>query len=294
MAGQSTVGALWLPDPEGPWDHEGVTTHVPTLREVAEAPDHYISQVPPPARRIIAPNFTLIFSPSSTASVTSHLRTTVDKLDDTIAEVRRHLRDAGFTGNVWQITASSRPEGLGRLLAERGFVPATRPPYEPRMTAMVLQTPPAITASEHAVEVRLVSNIEEFREVIRLAMEIFNESPEDAAGWFEAVPALWASHDGVSRYTHVALLDGRPVGFGFAVVCGTAVLLGGSGVLESARGRGVYRALVAARWQEAARLGHSGLIIQAGAMSRPILERCGFEAVSTIEQFDDVSLASKT
>ena len=29
-------------------------------------------------------------------------------------------------------------------------------------------------------------------------------------------------------------------------------------------------------------------------MSRPILERCGFEAVSTIEQFDDVSLASKT
>jgi GNAT superfamily N-acetyltransferase len=269
-----------------------VTTSAPTLREAAEDCDNYINIVPPPSRRIITPEFTLLLSPSTAMSTTSHIRTTADRLDATIAEVRRQLRDAGYTRTAWQVGASSRPQGLGRMLLERGFVPATRPPYEPRMTAMALAAPPAMTDVDPAIEVRLVRDIEEFRGVIRLAMEVFNESPEDAAGWFEAVPTFWAAHDGINRYTHMALLEGRLVGFGFALVCGPGVLLGGSGVLESARGRGVYRALVAARWHEAARLGHSGLLIHAGAMSRPILERCGFEVVCDVEQFDDAAFAA--
>jgi len=170
-------------------------------------------------------------------------------------------------------------------------VPATRPPYEPLSTAMVLAARPEISASAR-VEVRLAGNIDQYRLAIRIAMEAFNESPEDAAAWNEAVPALWASHDGIHLFTHVAYLEGQPVGFGFASVAGGGMLLGGSGVLEAARGHGVYRALVAARWEQAARLGHQGLIIHAGSMSRPILERCGFEAVCEIHALEDLALLS--
>jgi len=269
-----------------------VTTLPLTLRELAEEPDHFVTEVPPPARRIITPRFTLTLSPSPTQSTTSHLRTTVDELDATLAEVRHLVREAGFVGNVWHIGPSSRPDGLGPLLLARGFAPAVRPPYEPVSTAMALTRPPALSPAREGLEVRLVRDVDEYREAIRIAMEAFNEPEEDAAAWYEAVPALWAAHDGVNRYTHLAFLDGRPVGFAFAVAAGGGMLLGGSGVLASARGRGVYRALVGARWDEAQRAGHQGVVIHAGSMSRPVLERCGFEAVCQIAAFEDLKLVS--
>jgi GNAT superfamily N-acetyltransferase len=263
---------------------------MPTLRELAEDPDHFITQVPPPARRFFTPRATILLSPSNTHSTTSHIRATAEDLDDTIAEVRGVLREAGFVRNVWFVSPTCEPQGLERMLLDRGFVPATRPPSEPMTTAMALGAPPALSPASTGVEARLVRNVDEYREVIRIAMEVFNESPEDAASWYEAVPSLWAAHDGVSRYTHLAFLDGRPVGFGFALACNGGVALGGSGVIEQARGRGVYRALVAARWDEAVRLGHRGLIIHAGAMSRPILARCGFEVVCEIAVLEDMGL----
>jgi len=58
--------------------------------------------------------------------------------------------------------------------------------------------------------------------------------------------------------------------------------LNGAGVLPSARGRGVYRALVAERWREAVARGTPALTVQAGAMSRPILEKLGFVAVAEV------------
>jgi GNAT superfamily N-acetyltransferase len=261
-----------------------------TLQEIAEEPDHHFNRIPSAARRHIAPGFTILFSPSNTQSATSRIRATPDDLDDTIAEVRRVVREAGYVRNVWNIGPSCRPEGLAGRLLERGFVPATRPPFEPLATAMVLAKPPAIATASAGIEVRLARDIDEYRRAILIGMEVFNETPEDAAGWLEAVPSLWAGHDGVNTFTHVAFLDGRPVGFGFASAVGRGVLLGGSGVLESARGRGVYRALVAARWNEARRLGHDGLIIHAGAMSKPILERCGFETVARIDVLEDAGL----
>ncbi|GAA2734242.1 GNAT family N-acetyltransferase [Actinocorallia aurantiaca] len=59
-----------------------------------------------------------------------------------------------------------------------------------------------------------------------------------------------------------------------------ASLWGGS-TLEEWRGRGVYRALVAARAGLAAELGYRYLQVDASEDSRPILERLGFEAVTT-------------
>jgi GNAT superfamily N-acetyltransferase len=264
-----------------------------TIQELAEEPDHYLNNIPPPSRRLCASRFTLLFSPSPTHSATTRIRTTAEELDDTIAEVRRALRDASFVRNTWHIGPSCRPEGLVERLLERGFVPATSPPYEASSTVMILARPPAHATTTTGIEVRKVSSEDEYRQAISIAMEAFNESPEDAKGWYEAVPSLWkAQADGVNQYTHIAFLDGRPVGFGFANVTRRAVLLGGSGVLESARGRGVYRALVAARWEEARRLGHEGLTIHAGSMSKPILEHCGFEAVCRIDILEDTRLVT--
>lgn len=256
------------------------------LKTFAEEPEPQITEVPSVAPRITTPKFVIGLSPTRTQSGTSCVRTTLGELDATIAEARAKLREVGWEGNVWYVGPSCRPEGLAGLLRARGFVPAARPPYEPVMTVMALVDPPAPIA-DPSIEARLVRNLDEYVQVIRVAMAAFNETEEDAASWLAAAPILWESQDGNDRFTHIAFLDGKPVGFGFSA-CGPAgILLGGSGVLPAARGRGVYRAILAARWAEAVRLGKAGLVIHAGAMSRPILERCGFQVVCQIDVLDD-------
>ena len=44
-----------------------------------------------------------------------------------------------------------------------------------------------------------------------------------------------------------------------------------------------YRALVRARWDDAVAAGQPALVVHAGALSRPILERLGFTAVAEQE-----------
>ena len=82
-------------------------------------------------------------------------------------------------------------------------------------------------------------------------------------------------------------LDGRVVAAAHAVDADGAVVLGGSATLPEARRRGAYRALVAARHAHAVRRGTPMLVIQAGAMSRPILERLGFETTAVIHVLID-------
>lgn len=261
------------------------------LRSFAEEPAPQLGPAPPPTRRIVTPKYTMELSPVPTQSVTCCVRTTVAELDATIAEVRGQARAGGYVRNVWQVGPSCTPAGLAGLLRERGFVPATRPPHEPSLTVMTLASaPPPVTTP--GLEARLCRDLEEFITAMRVAMEAFNESEEDAAGWIAAAPGLWATQDGVNYFTHIAYLDGRPAGMGFSAPGTAGVMLNGSGVAAWARGRGVYRAMLAARWQEAVKLGRPGLVIHAGAMSRPILERCGFEAVCQLEMLDDLALTT--
>jgi hypothetical protein len=65
-----------------------------------------------------------------------------------------------------------------------------------------------------------------------------------------------------------------------------AILMGGS-VLPAARGRGVYTSLVHARWQDAVDRGTPRLVVSAGAMSAPILERLGFEPIGQVRLLRD-------
>ncbi|MFJ4946782.1 GNAT family N-acetyltransferase [Streptomyces sp. NPDC088760] len=80
-----------------------------------------------------------------------------------------------------------------------------------------------------------------------------------------------------------ALADGEPVAAArMELVPGTPFAgLWGGGTVAAWRGRGIYRALVAHRARAAADRGYRYLHVDASAMSRPILERLGFHALST-------------
>jgi hypothetical protein len=84
----------------------------------------------------------------------------------------------------------------------------------------------------------------------------------------------------------LAFLDGRQAATAKAIAGPAGLLLIGGSTEPWARGRGCYRALVRARWEEAVRRGTPALVVQAGPLSEPILRRLGFERVATIEALE--------
>ncbi len=255
------------------------------VRRFAEEPNSELSEPLPPEARVQTPQFCLGMAGSRTQSTVSRVRTTEARLDETIAAVRAMLRERGYTGVTWFVGPSCEPHGLTELLLSRGFLRATEPPFEPQAEAMALvQTPPP---PPDGVEARLCRDYDEYLEALRIAMVTFEVPEEGVAGWMAAAPALWPQQDGINRMTLIAHIDGRPAGFGFAAGGPRGLLMCGSGVLAEARGRGAYRALVAARWKIAVGLNTPALVIHAGAMSLPVVERCGFERVCRIEVLVD-------
>jgi len=81
----------------------------------------------------------------------------------------------------------------------------------------------------------------------------------------------------------VAYADGEPAATGrLETPKGTPFAdLGDGGVVPRCRGTGLYRALVADRAAEAVRRGARYLYVNAWETSRPILERLGFEPLTT-------------
>ena len=89
-------------------------------------------------------------------------------------------------------------------------------------------------------------------------------------------------------WTWLAMAGDRPVSAARMLVhsgTGFASLWGG-GTAPDWRGRGIYRALVARRMEVAVGLGCEYLQVDASDMSRPILERLGFRALSVTTPYE--------
>ena len=260
------------------------------ILQFAEEPDYELPEPWLPGRRLIRPRFTLGLSPTPTNSYVTRVRTTEEEFDATIDEVRGIVRENGFVACAWFIGPSCRPAGIATLLAERGFVPATRLPWEPHFTAMTLTEPPPISSPAPGVEARLVESCEEYVRAVRAGLTAAGETEEAISRWVEAAPVGWDHENGIARMTHIALADGEVAGVGFVAYGPSAIHLGGGAILPAYRGRGVYRALVASRWRAAVEMGKPALTVHAGAMSRPILERCGFQAICRVDLLVDPAI----
>jgi hypothetical protein len=114
--------------------------------------------------------------------------------------------------------------------------------------------------------------------------EAFDMPRDDIAEARERLSERWSETVNVM---HAAWLDGELVAAGTAAPTEHGLLLYGGATLPRARGRGAYRAVLHARWEEAVGNGTPALITQGGAMSRPILERLGFERVGEVHMLLD-------
>ena len=127
---------------------------------------------------------------------------------------------------------------------------------------------------------RRIETFEEYAAANAVQWEAFESPQSEIAEAKVSLEQRW--HDTVNLM-HGVWLDGELVCAGTSTPCEHGLLLYGGATLPSARGRGAYRALIRARWDDAVALGTPALITQGGTMSRPILERLGFQAVAEQE-----------
>jgi GNAT superfamily N-acetyltransferase len=174
----------------------------------------------------------------------------------------------------WKLFAHDRPPELAHLLEAAGFV------AEPTETMVALDLTEASAATElvPGVEVRRATGAVDLELASRVSLEAFGAKDGWQASQF--APRLGDPTLGV----FLAWVDGEPVGEGrLELPEGRRFAsLWGGGTAPAYRGRGVYRALVAARAVIARARGFRYLTVDARPTSRPILERLGFMPLDSV------------
>ncbi len=213
--------------------------------------------------------------PYPPAAGAHRLRFRADDVEARVEAVRRWFGERGRQEFTWWVGTSATPRDLEVRLLDLGAVPYED---EPAIASMVTTEPPPAV---EGIDVRRVTTLEELRvgrEIGWASAELTDEQLESARA---NVERSWAEREAAGNAAmYLAYADGEPVAFGDMIFLPFAAFLSGATTKPDYRGRGVYRALVRARWDEAVRRGTPALIIGAGAMSRPILERLGFRAVA--------------
>jgi predicted N-acetyltransferase YhbS len=201
-----------------------------------------------------------------------------------VEAAREWFRERGRARFTWAVADTAAPADLAERLVGLGLEPSEE---EPVFAGMVLEHEPPGTPG---VEVRRVETYEDQVAAIEVAMDSFGLTEEERAPAREGLRENWErAKDDPRGDEFVALVDGQVVGSGGVSYTEAGLYLGGGNVAPAARGRGVYRALVLARWDVAVHRGTPALVTQAGKMSRPILERLGFRTVCEIRPFLDES-----
>jgi hypothetical protein len=247
------------------------------LREIAEYPNSF-GPLGPKDERIETPRYTLCMGQGTRWNTVQRHRFRADEVDEVLEEVRALLRARGRDRTQWEIGSTAEPAGLVDLLLQRGLVRDK----EFYAIAMVLRMEPPPAPPD--VLSRRVETFEEFVAATEIQLEVFGAPEDEAAEQRGLLADRWRESPNIM---HAAWHEGTIVSAGRCAPTPHGLLLYGGATRPSARGRGGYRAVVRARWDEAVARGTPALFTQAGEMSLPILERLGFERVGHVHMLLD-------
>jgi hypothetical protein len=249
----------------------------PEVRELAETPDRYTAVTPGFTERLERGRFVIMQAPHWAA--VSGVET--DDVEGTVAETRQLT--AGRS-TIWWLGPSTRPVDLEERLRAMGF--RDPPDRAVDLVAMATVVPPD---APEGVDVRRVETLDDYARAAELRWDAFGvpeHRREEERGGLE--DAYRRTVEAGSVVYYVAYVDGRPAATGACVVSPRGLLLFGGATAAWARGRGLYRALVRARWDEAVARGTPALVVEADPRtSEPILRSLGFVEVCRLRRLED-------
>lgn len=205
----------------------------------------------------------------------------VDTIRRLVAEALAHYQaDPEIERVKWKTRGHDHAPGLPEALLENGFTadePESIMVGEARLLAVDVSLPEGVT-------LRRVSEEADVRAMSAMQDEVFGDPVSDDLA--DALLRRLARDDGMELW--VAEAGGRIVSAGrLEPVRGTdfAGIWGGATRAEW-RGRGIYRALTAARARSAVDMGKTLINSDSTEYSRPILERSGLVKVSTTTAYN--------
>ncbi len=206
-------------------------------------------------------------------------------VDAAVAWAREECARRGVPRCEWWVGWNAMPRNVAEQLVGVGFAPDDE---EATLTGMSIDREPP-TATH--VDVRRIETLEEQLHVLEVDWEVW-DLPEAERASRRAYEHERFDRNGTVHH-FAAYEDGVPIGFGRAIDMDAGDALMGGAVLPKARGRGVYRALVHARWQHAVGRGTPLLVVQAGHMSAPVLTGLGFRSHGAVRLYVDPGVASR-
>jgi GNAT superfamily N-acetyltransferase len=172
----------------------------------------------------------------------------------------------------WKAYRHDQPADLVERLAAHGFS------IEQPEAVMVMDLEQVDIVATGAVSVRRVTSATELQDVASVKSRVYGDGAADVLD--QLTYELDHAPDYLSVY--LAFVDDAPAATAwirFPTDSAFASLWGGS-TLPSLRNRGLYSALLWARIDEARRRGYRYVTVDAGPMSRPILEKRGFRTLT--------------
>jgi len=211
----------------------------------------------------------------------SRIRCTAAEVDDLIEEVRALTAARGLPVN-WILDPETEPDDCPDHLKAHGILPD---PHDEVSSVMVLPATADVSAPViPGLEIHdALESLESFTSAEQVRGEAFSAIPYGDPMPIDAQRERRYANDKAAgnRRIVMATVDGEPAGAGsLTLFPPDGATMNGGAVRPRFRGLGVYRALVAARLQLARDAGAAGLVVWGGSMSRPILERLGFQTVS--------------
>jgi len=241
----------------------------------------------PGSERIERDGFLLVLTPYPSAQVVEPMSVSPETVLASVEAARAIARERGKSLLAWWVDPDRRD--LEEPLEAAGLAHQDTPGFEAVENAMVLLEPPTGQLAPGRVIVKGTDTYEEYAAAEEVAMEAFDFPDAMRAESVAELPKSWERYTTPSNpgRQFIALIDGRVVGTAFAALGEAGVNLFGGAVLERARGLGVYKALIGARWEAAVARGTPALTVQAGQMSKPILVKLGFQDVGQVHLFVD-------
>jgi GNAT superfamily N-acetyltransferase len=251
---------------------------VSQLIDFVEAPGRFM-QSTEGALVVKTPRFVLTAGTDGVWASVQGIRLRDGEVADAVAEVRELLPAAGTRVVSWWLTDLASPEDVEEQLLAAGLEIV---PRDYRLDGLLATKPPPAGPPE--IQVRPAATAEEWATVRELQEAVFENPPERRP----TRDQLLAEFVRAGTVLFGAWLDGELVGSAGASPSSRGLLLWGGSVRADVRGRGCYRALVRARWDEAVRRGTPALTVGANDKSGPVLRRLGFEKVLESRRLEDV------
>ena len=207
-----------------------------------------------------------------------HSRLNAENADRVILEQIQYFQAIGQDFE-WKTYGHDTPSDLGTRLAAHGL--AAEAPEA--LLVLEIEAAPACLLQPISHDIRRITDPSRLEEIDRIQAGVWGESDPNY------ISALRddLNQDPGHVTIYIAYADGVPVAYARITYHDHSQFAGlwGGSTLKEHRGRGFYTSLLALRLQEARRRGVQFLTLDASPMSRPIVEKHGFQFLTLTQPF---------